>query len=100
MALLPIHLPHFAEELSGKVLYENGMGAYVGYHSAMPVGQEQKITEPTGADCIWTGGRCFGDGSVLRAHEWYEVFLQEGMDRIWEMLEEEWTRIFGPEKEK
>ena len=99
--MTPIHLPEVWEELKSNIKEKirNGehayipqlMGADVGYHSPEPIYEGQ---EPLTEDCTLTGGICYYDGSGLRAEEWKDIWLREGTDKIWEMLEEEWRSIF------
>ena len=44
--------------------------------------------------CDLLGVPCFSDGSALRADDWKEIFLKEGDEKIWEMLEEEYKERF------
>jgi hypothetical protein len=74
-----INLPHVAEE-RGKWTYEYGLGSIfsgfdVGYHS--PVAQYEGQTQ---MDCqTLEGGKCYYDGSSLRADDWTkEIFAARG----------------------
>lgn len=61
------------------------MGYDVGYHSFEPQykGQDSIL------DCDWLNGKeCYGDGSTLMAEEWMDIFVREGDEKIWQMLEE------------
>lgn len=102
-------LPETVDEYirSGKARYEVGnFGVYylnkptgydVGYHSPVPLYEYQK--EYGGREnCDWLGGPCFSDGSALRADEWLDIFLREGSDKIWEMLELEYKERFYENK--
>src|SRR5690606_33300190 len=95
VASLPVYLPHVVDELlgNGKPSWSfKGMGCDVGYHSPVPMYDSQ---EPLMDDCPFTGGKCYYDGSSLRAEEWYEQWLLHGTDEIWLMLEHEWRNRFG-----
>lgn len=64
----------------------------VGYHSLVPMYQGQ---EPMGRDCeLVEGGKCFYDGSGLRADEWVPLFVAGGTDWLWPKLEEEYRAFF------
>ena len=95
VAFLGIHLPHVTEELwhNSKSIYNpfSGMDADVGYHSPTAQYEGQK---PLQDDCPITKGLCYYDGSGLRAEKWYKIFLEEGIDKIWEMLEIEYVERF------
>ena len=45
-------------------------------------------------DCEWLGVPCYCDGSAIRADDWMKIFLREGSEKIWEMLETEYTERF------
>jgi len=79
--------------------YLNKPMAYdVGYHSLEPLYDYHKENGPR-PNCEWLDGRpCYGDGSALRADEWFKILLAEGSDKIWEMLEEEYYETFNQEK--
>jgi len=93
LAYLPVYLPHVSDELwnkKGKYNSFKGMGADVGYHAEKPQYEDQ-----TAFDCnLLDGGKCYYDGSGLRAEEWYKIFLEKGIDEIWTLLEEEWNDRF------
>lgn len=67
------------------------MGFDVGYHSPTPRWEGQ---EPMREHCDWLDGKCYYDGSGLRAEEWMPVLLHQGGEKIWEMLEEEYKELF------
>lgn len=46
-------------------------------------------------NCDLIGVPCYCDGSALRAEGWLEIFVSEGDDKIWEMLEEEYKDTFN-----
>jgi len=97
-----IHLPHVWEDLKPKiaeslrqgidVAIPENMGADVGYHSPEPMYPEQTVMD---RECPYTDGICYYDGSGLRAQGWYDAWLEEGTDRIWEKMENEWKSLFG-----
>lgn len=93
------------------------MGIDVGYHSPVPMHDFQKESGPvwptkirkTGdgmldvvfdkvgdapPNCEYIGVPCYSDGSALRADDWKSIFLAEGDDIIWEMLEEDYNVRF------
>lgn len=75
------------------VNYRNeSMGFDVGYHSPNPIFEEQSISEEK---CEHLKGKpCYYDGSALKSSEWMEIFLREGSDEIWKLLEEYYKNIF------
>jgi len=85
----PMHLPHVEDEF--KKVITKTMGADVGYHSPYPMYERQ----PKGANCPYTDGDCYYDGSGLRAEEWCKIWLEKGTDAIWRKLEKEWKIMFG-----
>jgi len=99
VASLPVYLPHVARELAskGNIGYcpFEGMGTNVGYHDDRPHYEGQPEM-----DCdILEGGKCYHDGSSLRAEEWYTEFLKGGPDVIWAKLEAEWNKMAEPASE-
>lgn len=95
-------LPHNIEEMKaeGQWFDKYGLGNKslpegwdVGYHSPRPhyEGQIQM------SDCEFIeGGKCYYDGSALRASEekWVETLVSKGLDGIWTKLEEEYKHRF------
>lgn len=91
------------------------MGYDVGYHSRTPQYEGQEVRWPskmrkTGPEpfdvewdkigdvpsiCEYLGVPCYTDGSALRAEEWLKILKEEGSDKIWEMLEQEYKDTFG-----
>lgn len=73
--------------------YLNQPMAYdVGYHSLVPQYEGQTSRE----NCEWLDGRpCYGDGSALRAEEWFKIFVEKGSEEIWKMLEDEYNEMFN-----
>jgi len=96
----PIYLPHVMEEFKQKLStgemksFPEIIGADVGYHSPEPMYEGQESFDD---DCVFTGGRCFYDGSGLRAHTWIKIWLKHGMNVIWQMMEHEWQSNFNPD---
>lgn len=61
-------------------------GMDVGYHS---IKKNYKGQAPRDEKCQWLDNKnCYCDGSALLADEYLQVFINEGSDKIWEMLEE------------
>ena len=95
------HLPHVQNELLSKVnssekhLIEATflpMPADVGYHSPIPRYEGQSIISDS---CEYLDGKpCYYDGSGLRAYEWFEILVEQGLDAIWKLLKDEYTRLF------
>lgn len=100
----------------GRYLVLNApMGYDVGYHSPTPKFEGHTINWPTkmrktgegpmdvafdkiGTEppkCDWIGVPCYCDGSAIRAEEWMKILLEEGSEKIWEMLEEEHKALFS-----
>lgn len=72
--------------------FNKPMGVDVGYHSYTPGFEGHQARQ----NCDWLDGKpCYGDGSALRAEEWFNIFLREGGDKIWEMLEEDYRERFN-----
>lgn len=88
-----MYLPHVAEEHKHKGYFPEPMGMDVGYHSPKPMYEGQLKMD----ECDFYEGGCYYDGSSLRAEEWFNIFLREGSDRIWEMLEQDYKERFGDE---
>ena len=69
------------------------MGADVGYHS--PVSQYDG-QEPIDDECPYLDGKpCHYDGSGLAADALVKVFLVEGVDAVWDELQDEYDHYFG-----
>lgn len=65
----------------------------IGYHSPKPMYERQ---EPIADDCPYVeGGKCYYDGSGLRAKDIPEMLVRKGSDTIWKILEEEYKDRFG-----
>ena len=97
IVFLPVYLPQVVESMISGSLHSpskysfKGMGASVGYHSPTPLYEGQRISV---TDCPFTGGDCYHNESYLRAEAYYRVFLEKGVDRIWQMLEKEYRTMF------
>lgn len=64
--------------------------ADLGYHSPRPLYDDQPIF-----DCdLLPGGKCYYDGSGLRAEGVFERLLREGHKGVWKALEEEYHLRF------
>lgn len=67
----------------------------IGYHSPTPEFEGQ-----SSMDCKFIeGGKCYYDGSGLRARENQEILIRKGSEGVWKFLKEEWEARFGSEKE-
>jgi hypothetical protein len=93
----PQYLPHVRDELAAKSYpyLERIQGFDVGYHAPKPQYENQAAMD----DCdLIEGGKCFYDGSSLRASEWAdEIFAVRGKrpeDEIWSRLREEYRMRF------
>ena len=92
------YLPHVIKEMARKAntseaieMFFTPIGADIGYHSKSELYDGQYKTE----NCLYTDGVCYYDGSSLRADEFMSIFLAEGDEAVWKMLEEEYVNIFG-----
>jgi hypothetical protein len=67
------------------------MGADLGYHARVPQydGQEDYARD----GCEVTGGRCYYDGSGLRAESLAKEFVVHGEPVIWRALEDEYEAL-------
>jgi len=100
-----IFLPHLYDEWDNNKenrikshlrLFFKPLGADVGYHSPTSMYESQNSD-----DChLLKGGKCYYDGSGLKAEKWVDIWLKEGNDKIWEMLEEEWKEVFKKRKKR
>ena len=95
MCGFPTYLPHVEAEGKVNQFYRKIEGWDVGYHAKEPQyeGQSQ-------SDCEhFDSGKCYYDGSGLRAEEWAkEIFSVTGKapeDLLWKKLEEEYELRFG-----
>lgn len=61
----------------------------VGYHSPVPTYEGQKVFSE---DCGIIGGRCYYDGTSLGAEELLSRLSANGVDAVWDELEQ-WYRI-------
>ena len=87
------HLPHVQRELELKQnagLYLSPMPADVGYHSPKPLYDGQT---PISDHCEYLNGApCYYGGSGLYAEEVFEVFVTDGEEAMWKLLEESYHR--------
>jgi hypothetical protein len=99
---LPVFLPHVQRELERKegtaFMTREIRGFDVGYHSPRPMYEDQKQM-----DCVHLeGGKCYYDGSSLRADSWTEIiFSTSGKhpeEVLWKLLEDEYYERFGNEQ--
>ena len=67
----------------------------IGYHSPVPRYEGQDALSCT----ILASGKCYYDGSSLRADEWIPEFLTGGTDWLWPQLEREYEAVFGDQGE-
>ena len=86
-----IYLPHVKEEFR-KTRYDPQPGGWdVGYHSLTP-----RYDGQTSLDCsLLETGKCYYDGSSLRAEEWFKILIEKGSAEIWKMLENEYKKLFN-----
>jgi len=82
-------LPHVQKEIGPRKGWTTycavPMGADVGYHSPVPMYEDQ---EPIAEECPYLDGRpCYYDGSGLRAEELLERMIEEGDSAVWRELE-------------
>lgn len=45
--------------------------------------------------CEYIGVPCYTDGSAIRGDDWHNIWLKEGDDKIWEMMEEAYKDNFN-----
>lgn len=64
--------------------------ADLGYHSPTPRYEGQQAMDCT----LIPGGKCYYDGSGLRAYDVYKAMLEKGDEGVWEMLESEYRCTF------
>ena len=86
-----LYLPHVLKEWKEKDYYPMPMGVDVGYHSYVPMYKGQK---PMEEKCDVLRCNCYYDGSSLKASKWFKIFLEQGEEKIWEMLEKEYKDRF------
>lgn len=88
-------LPHVdAEQLAGphsRALCRP-LPVDLGYHSPVARYEGQ---EPISDDCPILGGRCWYDGSGLRAQPVFDRLVAEGDPAVWRYLEDEYEAVFG-----
>lgn len=75
---------------------EGPQGWDVGYHSPVAL-----YTDQQPAECdMMPSGKCFYDGSSLRATEWAKKFVEGGTDWLWPTMERELKEIEERVKEQ
>ena len=87
-----IYLPHVLDEWEAKHYNPKPMGFDVGYHSPAPMYEGQ--SEMDNCDLL-PNGKCYYDGSGLRGEEWFRIFMEEGDEVIWKLLEEDYKERFS-----
>lgn len=87
-----IYLPHVLDEWEAKGYANKPMGFDVGYHSPTPMYEGQ--TENDNCDLL-PNGKCYYDGSGLRGEDWFKIFMEEGDEAIWKLLEEDYKERFS-----
>jgi hypothetical protein len=71
--------------------YPDHMGYDVSYHALSSQWEGQTSRD----NCEFLDGKpCYGDGSALRADEWMKIFVEQGDEPIWKMLEEDYKERF------
>ena len=85
-----IYPPNVLAEWKAKGYVSEPMGYDVGYHSPTPIYDGQDLM----GKCDLLDGDCYYDGSSLRAEEWFKIFMEDGYERIWEMLEDYYKELF------
>ena len=90
------HLKNFPR--SERDLQQKPGGWDVGYHSPKATYKGQAAM--SGKCSYVKGGKCFYDGSGLRADEWIEDFVAGGTDWLWPKLEEEYRDLFMKKRSK
>lgn len=89
----PVYLPHI--DTSNFTWHQKIRGFDVGYHSPTPMYDDQ----PSMACELIEGGKCYYDGSSLRAVEWTEIIFKttgkQPEEVLWKMLEDEYYERFG-----
>ena len=79
-------------------LQQKPEGWDIGYHSPKPMHKGQT---PIKSKCQFVkGGKCYYDGSGLRADEWVEDFVAGGTEWLWKKLEEEYRHWFVKKRKK
>jgi hypothetical protein len=95
------HLPHVQKELEGKChldkyCFLKPLPADVGYHSFVPMYDEQK---PITDSCPYLDGKpCYYDGSGLWAEDVFKLMVREGHEAMWKELEKTYHDRFDKVK--
>ena len=89
-------LPHVRKDFEERMRFESvssclvmPMAADIGYHSPKPMYEGQEARE-----CDVLGGKCYYDGSGLRAQEPFDILVSKGLDALWEYLEDDYRERF------
>lgn len=69
---------------------KNPNGWDLGYHAKKPQYDGHTLMDK---NCPHTGGKCYYDGSALRAEPVLEALLKEGHEAVWKALEAEYRRL-------
>lgn len=90
-------LPHVTEEQDKRFnpkfphLLCHPMPVDIGYHSPKPFYKDQFSKE----DCEYLNGeRCYGDGSVLDAEDYFKILVEKGDDGFWKEMEKYYKSLF------
>jgi hypothetical protein len=103
------HLPKVQKELESsralrgptgsiaglKALYKP-LPVDVGYHALSPQYEGQEQIECT----ILEGGKCYCDGSAVRAQDVFNILLEKGSKGVWEYLEAEYRTLERSESDE
>lgn len=88
------HLPHVLEELLSKNKdYDNlkPVPASIGYHSPHPMYENQFSIKK----CDIIKQECFYGASILNAKRYFDILVSEGLDSLWNALEQYFEEIFN-----
>lgn len=81
------HLPHVLAEhkFNGHLTtLMKPRPADIGYHSPVPMYEDQA---PMSGECNVIGGTCYYDGSTLNAERFFDLFVKEGDEAVWKLME-------------
>jgi len=94
------NLPHVVAEWGNRPpsrFLTTPQGVDIGYHAAeRPAWLDEEHDDlHFRDDCAYTkGGKCWCDGSVLRAEGFVDVLIADGMDACWELIRNEYISTF------
>lgn len=72
------------------------MAADLGYHWKRPQYDDHAVDD---AECQFTGGACYYDGSGLNAERPWRILREEGLDALWDFLTVEYyERVAGTDE--